>query len=484
MNETTLAPTMRGSLERSRDDTAIAEPASFRDPAGFVFRRGDVFYRQVNASGRENYDRLMNSGLYRALVEKGMLIGHEEASVSPFDERNVYRVLQPEQINFISYPYEWCFGQLQDGALLTLDTQLLALEHGMSLKDATAYNVQFVHGRPVLIDTLSFEAYDEGHPWVAYRQFCQHFLAPLALMARVDVRLNHLLRAYIDGIPLDLASKLLPARTRLSMGLLMHLHLHARMQGAYSSTESVRSKREVRVSRNGLIGMIQGLRTTVSKLHWNPSGTEWGQYYQSTNYGDASFEHKKQLVGEYLSLAKPRHVWDLGANTGVFSRLAADAGTPTVAFDIDPAAVEINYREARQKKDRFLLPLLLDLTNPSPGLGWGGEERDSLFRRGPVDCAMALALIHHIAISNNVPLSKAAAFLARLCRTLIIEFVPKADSQVQRLLASREDIFENYHQAGFEAAFSEFFEVLRNESVRGTERTLYLMRSRTRPDEP
>lgn len=479
MNEAPILANGR-SLDDSPGEVAFTQPASFRDPAGFVFQRGGMFYRQVNASGRENYDRLMSSGLYAALVGKGMLVEHQEASVRPFDGQNVYRVLQPEQVDFISYPYEWCFSQLQDAALLTLDTQLLALEHGMSLKDATAYNVQFVNGRPILIDTLSFEAYDEGRPWVAYRQFCQHFLAPLALMARADVRLNHLLRAYIDGIPLDLASKLLPARTRFNVGLLMHLHLHARMQGAYSSTESARPKRAVRVSRNGLIGMVQGLRGAVSKLRWSPSGTEWGQYYQSTNYSDASFDHKKQLVSEYLSLAKPRHVWDLGANTGVLSRLAADAGTPTVAFDIDPAAVEINYREARHKKDRSLLPLLLDLTNPTPGLGWSGEERDSLLQRGPVDCAMALALIHHIAISNNVPLSKAAVFLARLCRTLIIEFVPKADSQVQRLLASREDIFEDYHQASFETAFSESFEILRNEPVRGTERTLYLMRSRTR----
>lgn len=479
MNEATLTVAKNASLGVPGDEATLAQPASFRDPAGFVFRRGDVYYRQVNALGQSAYDRLVASGLYAALVKRDMLVRHDEVDVQAFDARGAYRVLRPEQVAFIAYPYEWCFSQLQDAALLTLDAQLLALEHGMSLKDATAYNVQFLRGRPILIDTLSFEAYEEGRPWVAYRQFCQHFLAPLALMARVDVRLNHLLRAYIDGIPLDLASKLLPRGTHFNMGLLMHLHLHARMQGAYASTESATPRRAVTVSRNGLIGIIQGLRRIVSKLHWNPSGTEWAQYYQSTNYSDASFEHKKQLVSEYLSQCKPRGVWDLGANTGVFSRLASDAGTPTVAFDIDPAAVEINYREMKRRHEPCLLPLLLDLTNPTPGLGWGGEERDSLLGRGPVDCAMALALIHHIAISNNVPMVKIAAFLARLCRTLIIEFVPKADSQVKRLLASRADIFGDYHQAGFEAAFTESFEVLRREEVQGTERTLYLMRSRS-----
>lgn len=481
MNEATLTVVEGTAPEEISDVVAFVQPASFRDPAGFIFRRGGVYYRQVNALGQGAYDRLMDSGLYAALVERKMLVRHEEVAIRPFDARVAYRVLQPEQVDFVTYPYEWCFSQLQDAALLTLDAQLIALRRNMSLKDATAYNVQFVHGRPVLIDTLSFEAYEEGRPWVAYRQFCQHFLAPLALMARVDVRLNHLLRAYIDGIPLDLASKLLPRGTRLNMGLLMHLHLHARMQGAYSSTESPKPKRAMTVSRNGLIGIVQGLRGIVSKLHWNASGTEWAQYYRSTNYSDASFDHKKQLVGEYLSQAKPRGVWDLGANTGVFSRLAADAGTPTIAFDIDPAAVEINYREMKRKQEICLLPLLLDLTNPTPGLGWGGEERDSLLMRAPVDCAMALALIHHIAISNNVPMHKIAALLSRLCRTLIIEFVPKADSQVKRLLASRVDIFDDYHEAGFEAAFAESFEILRQEAVKGTERTLYLMRSRSQP---
>lgn len=479
MNEATLTVAEHAPPDGHGDTAEFVQPASFRDPAGFIFRRDGVYCRQVNVAGRVAYDRLMASGLYATLAKREMLVRHEEISVRPFDAQSAYRVLQPEQVGFVAYPYEWCFSQLQDAALLTLDTQLLALEHGMSLKDASAYNVQFVHGRPILIDTLSFEAYPEGQPWVAYRQFCQHFLAPLALMSRVDVRLNHLLRAYVDGIPLDLAAKLLPRGTRFNMGLLMHLHLHARMQGAYASTESTKPKRAVTVSRNGLVGLVQGLRKLVSRLRWDPSGTEWAQYYQSTNYSDASFDHKKQLVSEYLSQAKPRDVWDLGANTGVFSRLAAGAGMPTVAFDIDPAAVEINYREMKRKQDRCLLPLLLDLTNPTPGLGWGGEERDSLLARAPVDCAMALALIHHIAISNNVPMSKVSGFLSRLCRTLIIEFVPKADSQVKRLLSSRVDIFDDYHQAGFEVAFAGSFEVLRREAVNGTERTLYLMRSRS-----
>lgn len=464
---------------------ATVSPASFRDPAGFVFSRGDTLYRQVNAAGARDYDQLMASGLHAALVERGWLVAHEEAPVAPC-RAGAHKVLQPERIAFISYPYEWCFSQLQDAALLTLDAQLLALDHGMSLKDASAYNVQFRGGKPVLIDTLSFEAYAEGRPWVAYRQFCQHFLAPLALMAKVDVRLSQLLRSYIDGIPLDLASRLLPGSTKLDFGLLAHVHLHARTQRAHAATEdggtaSATRARSVQVSRNGLVGLLQGLRSTVAKLAWKPAGTEWGDYYQATNYDEAAFAAKRELVGSYLAQAAPRSVWDLGANTGVFSRIASAQGAATVAFDIDPAAVERNHRQARNEGRDAPLPLLLDLTNPSPGLGWAGGERDSLAARGPADCVMALALVHHIAISNNVPLAGIAAYLGRLGRKLIIEFVPKSDSQVRRLLASREDIFGNYDTAGFEAAFSGTFDIDRVEPVLGSERTLYLMTRKTTP---
>ena len=457
-------------------------PASFRDPAGFIFRRDGVLHRQINLACRTHYDQLMASGLYASLTKRGWLVTHEESDPATAVTADAYKVVQPAVVDFISYPYEWSFSQLQDAALLTLDVQLLALEHGMSLKDASAYNVQFHRGKPLLIDTLSFEPYTEGRPWVAYRQFCQHFLAPLALMARTDIRLNQLLRTNIDGVPLDLASKLLPRSTRWRPGLAMHIHWHARSQQAHSSTEGARPKRSVKVTRTGLVGLLQSLRSITGKLAWEPAGTEWGDYYEATNYSDSAFDHKQQLVGEYLASVKPGRVWDLGANTGVFSRIACSTGAATVAFDIDPAAVESNYRQARRDAGQQPLPLLLDLTNPSPGLGWGGTERDSLVTRGPVDCAMALALIHHLAISNNVPLVKVAAFMSQICEYLVIEFVPKADSQVKRLLSAREDIFDEYDQAHFEAAFSKHFHILRAESVQGTERTLYLLQNTSSRD--
>jgi hypothetical protein len=454
--------------------------ASFRDPSGFLFTQDGVLYRQVNRCYQAEYDLLMQSGLYDRLVKARKLIPHREVDIEPPEAGLAYRILEPERVEFISYPYEWCFSQLKDAALLTLSIQKTALAHGLSLKDASAYNVQFHDGRPVLIDSLSFEAYREGEPWVAYRQFCQHFLAPLALMAHGDVRLNKLLRIYIDGVPLDLASRLLPWRTHLQFGLLTHIHLHASAQKKYADAAD-QAKAQARgrsLSKTGLLGLVESLSSTVKSLKWEPQGTEWGDYYDATNYTRPAFEQKMRIVESYLEKIQPRKVWDLGANTGVFSRLAAQKAAVTISSDIDEAAVEKNYRQAKKDKEEKMLPLVLDLTNPSPAIGWHNRERDSFIDRGPVDAVMALALVHHLAISNNVPLADLADFFAALGRWLVVEFIPKDDSQVKRLLASRKDIFDDYSREGFEQAFSRRFTILETTPIEGSSRTMYLMQKR------
>ncbi|NLF79294.1 MAG: SAM-dependent methyltransferase [Chloroflexi bacterium] len=449
------------------------ERGSFRDPSGFMFQRDGIWYRQVNPSYQADYDRLMASGLYQELVTGGLLIPHQEVAPELAYTAEAYKVLQPEALQFISYPYEWSFGQLKAAALATLAAQKIAFEHGMTLKDASAYNIQFVDGRPVLIDTLSFEQYREGSVWTAYRQFCQHFLAPLALMAYTDARLGQLLRVYIDGVPLDLAAKLLPVRSRLRLSLLMHIHLHARSQEKHAGQPVKAAARPV--SRQSFLGLIDNLEMGIRKLSWDHPATAWANYYEDDSYTPQAFQHKQTVVEALIKQAAPRSVWDLGANTGVFSRLASAAGIPTVAWDVDPGAVELNYRQVVQRKETCLLPLVLDLTNPSSALGWAHEERVSFAGRGPVDLVLALALIHHLVIGNNVPLAQAARFLASLGRWLVIEFVPKHDPKAQTLLAAREDIFDDYTESGFEAAFAQYFVVERKQAVEESERVLYLM---------
>jgi 23S rRNA U2552 (ribose-2'-O)-methylase RlmE/FtsJ len=448
---------------------------SFRDPDGFLFSRNGTLYRQINHSAKEDYDLFNSSGLCKKLMDQGLLIPHTETDIPFTDPEKGYKIIQPEFIPFISYPYEWSFTQLKDAALTTIKIQEIAFQHGMSLKDASAYNIQFHNGKPVFIDTLSFEKYKEGEPWVAYRQFCQHFLAPLALMSLKDIRLGQLLRIHIDGIPLDLAASLLPGSARFKMSLYMHVILHGKSQKRYEDKAAPVKTAGRKVSRIGFQGIINSLESAVRKLKWTPEGTEWDDYYNDTNYSAEALEHKKNLVSQYIDAAAPKQVWDLGANNGLFSRIAAEKGIPVTAFDIDPSAVEKNYLHMKKEKEDHMLPLLLDLTNPSPGTGWENLERTSFTDRGPVDLIMSLALIHHLAISNNVPLQKIAAFLSTLCRRLIMEFVPKEDSQVQRLLATREDVFPQYTQEAFENEFSRYFTIRESAKIKDSLRTLYLL---------
>lgn len=449
-------------------------PSSFRDPSGFLFRKEGILYRQINRSYKDEYDALMSSGLYGALTNERQLVRHAETDWQPKDDPDAYRIIRPDLIPFVSYPYEWSFSQLRDAALLTVCVQKKAFTFGMSLKDASAYNVQFTaDGRPIFIDTLSFERYRAGNPYAAYGQFCRHFLAPLALMKYKDARLGQLLRIHQDGIPLDLASALLPARSHVSFSLLCHIHLHARSQAHYAHKPSAAVR--ARVSRRSFEGLIDSLESAVRGLTMRDSRTPWGDYYSFTNYSAASFAAKKALVKEFLDEIMPREVWDLGANNGLFSKVASQKGIRTVAFDNDPVAVDRGYRASVKNGEKNLLFLLLDICHPSSGAGFANRERASLLERGPADAAMALALVHHLAISNNVPFRLIASFFASLCRSLIIEFIPKNDSQVQELLAGRKDVFPDYARENFEEAFHDYFEIKRSRNIPGSRRTLYLM---------
>jgi ribosomal protein L11 methylase PrmA len=457
--------------------------SSFRDPSGQMFWSQKILYRRVNLIYKADYDLLLSSGLYEALVEKQYLIPHQELDSKKMGDvqPETYKILQPELIPFVSYPYEWSFGQLKAAALLTLKIQFLALEYGMSLKDASAYNVQFRNGRAIFIDTLSFEKYKEGTAWVAYRQFCQHFLAPLALMQLTDLRAGLLSSQFLDGVPLDLAVKWLPLKARLNLGLATHLYLHARSQTKHADDAASQEKVLVdnkKLSRSNLLAILQSLQNTVSKLTFPKQGTEWGSYYEDTNYTEAGQKNKVELIEKWLGNIKPISVWDAGGNDATFSRLASRRNIFTVSTDIDSVAVEKAYRYSRQEKDPFLLPLVLDLTNPSPAIGWDNQERASFMKRGHFELSMVLALVHHLAISNNLPLDFLASFFQNQTDWLIIEFIPKTDSNVKRLLVSREDIFPEYDLYHFEQIFSQYFVIHEKEKIKESERTLFLMRKK------
>jgi hypothetical protein len=417
----------------------------------------------------------MRSGLYKALTDDGLLISHEQVEERALPQGGREIVIQPERIPFISYPYEWCFEQYKDAALVTLEAQRRALQFGMSLKDASAYNVQFYKGRAILIDTLSFETYTDG-PWAAYGQFCRHFFAPLSLMAHLDERSGKMMQTYIDGIPLDLAGNLL--RGKGGFAAWQHIHLHARAVRRFGGAgEGAESVKKVALKKEVLAAIIESLIRAVQKLQQKNACTEWGDYYSATNYGDASARQKALITGAFLDRAAPvRTAWDFGANDGRYSRLALEQGAFCAAFDIDPVAVGRNYLTAKEKGES-LLPLLVDFSAPSPAIGFANRERKAVTQRGTPDVTLMLALIHHLVIANNLSFTMIAEWLASFTRHLIIEFVPKTDSQVQRLLRTRADIFPDYTETCFEQSFGEYFEILEKRRIEESERILYLLRA-------
>ena len=470
------APTATDALSTDSRPATVRDPGSFRDPGGFIYRRDGVLYRQIGPSAIADWEAFLAGGLADRLISSGRLVGHEIVPLELAATPDARAVIRPDPIEFISYPFEWTFSQLKDAALLTLDIQLDAMRAGQTLRDASAYNVQFRGGRPTFIDSLSFEPYEVGRPWIAYRQFCEQFLAPLALMATRDVRLGRLLRADPDGVPLDMTSRLLPWRTRLDLGLLSHIHLHARAQRQHEAdADDGTAAKRARIDRRRLEALIGNLRGTVNGLRWTPGGTEWSDYADNTSYGERATADKDRLVDAFVRQVPGSRAWDLGANTGRYSRIAASAGKRVLAFDIDPAAAERAYLAMRNEERTDILPLVMDLANPSPGSGWAGTERRSLLERADPDVILALALVHHLAITRNVPLPMLIDLFATLAPWAVVEFVPKDDRMVQRLLSTRQDVFPDYTLDGFRAAARSRFEVVVEEPIADSRRVLFLL---------
>ncbi len=453
---------------------AVRHPSSYRDPSGFIFEKEGILYRQVNQPYQPHYDHFIASGCYEHLVSKGLLLPHSTINDNLSGEPGCYLTLQPERIRFISYPYEWSFGMLKDAALLTLQLLREALGFGMILKDATPYNIQWHRGQLVFIDTLSFEKYEETKTWVAYRQFCESFLAPLLLMSHARQPLQELMLAYPDGIPLPVAKALLPFKSRFSLHTFLHIHLHARV----SEQQKGKGRQAVNFSRQKLLNLIDSLETGIKRTKLPARQSTWSGYYEEAATRDIYLEEKQRIIGSWLAgMEGLSTVADLGANEGLFARLAAP-GRYVLAADLDPYCVDALYHSVRQHKETGIQPMVIDLANPSPGNGVNNRERLSFMERCKADLVLALALIHHLAIGRNIPFPMLAGFFDKVADRLLIEFVPKEDEKAQLLLARKEDSHPWYTQELFERSFSAVFHIEKKDMVKGTKRILYLLKSK------
>jgi hypothetical protein len=470
-------------------EAARVEPGSFRDRDSRVVVAPDAVYRALSGTGADDWRALANSPLLERLTSDGSLIGTEEVGPAALGDaaadilpEGTETVLRHERVPFVSYPYEWSFGMLRDAALLQLDLELASLDEGLTLKDATPYNVQFRGSAPVFIDVGSFERLREGEAWAGYRQFCMLFLYPLLFQAYKEIPFQPWLRGAIDGITPTEAANVFSLRDRFRRGVLMHVALHARLERRYEDREGGDVKEELKKAnfKTELIkANVQRLRKLVSKLSWKAGDTAWTNYRQDCTYTDADAEQKAAFVRDAVASAQPGLTWDMGCNDGAYSRIAAEHSEYVVAFDYDQATVDALYRALRADDERRILPLVANLADPSPGLGWRGLERRPLEERGKPDLVLALALIHHVSITANVPIAEFLDWLRELDATLVIEFPTREDPMVKRLLSGkREGSNADYELETFERLLAERFDVERSESLPSGVRNLYLARPR------
>jgi ribosomal protein L11 methylase PrmA len=442
--------------------TAARDAGSFRDPSGHVYLVGARVLRTVTERARGDYEQARGAGVFRDLIGTGALVDFRELAqgeappeLSAPTAAAAY-VLELQRIPFVSHPYEWSFSLLKAAALAHLDLQLTLLDRGFKLIDATAYNIQFLGPRPIFIDHLSVRPYVDGELWLGHQQFCQQFVNPLLLRAKCGIAHNGWFRGNLEGISTRDLARILPASSRLSWNTLTHVLLQARLERRaieQPGAAIAKAKGTRRISKLAFGGMLRQMRNWLASLHPADTGkTVWGEYAHSHTYSGAEAEAKRRFISEFAAQVRPGTLVDLGCNTGDYSIGALEGGaTRVVGFDFDQTAIDTAYARAIAEQRDFL-PLWLDAANPSPDQGWNQAERRGLAGRMPVDAVIALAFEHHLAIARNVPLPEVVDWIVAMAPTGVIEFVPKSDETVQRMLALREDVFSDYTEDAFVSA--------------------------------
>lgn len=449
---------------------------SFRDPDGRVFLRDGRVLRGLTARGAEQWRAVSAAAFFKAAVEAGRVVrSTEQPAEAPWA-----LTLEHERVPAVSYPYEWGFGMLKDAALLTLDLQLAALAEGFTLKDGSPYNVQFRGTKPVFIDVGSLERNRPGSVWAGYRQFCEQFLYPLMLRAHRGVSHAHLLRGRLAGVTAADARRLLGLRASLKPGVFSHVHLQSRLQERHEADEGdLRSELAAAGAGPEVVAVgLRGLRTVVADLEWEPPASAWSGYGCGEHYTAPDLKTKETFL-RAAAAARPRRLaWDLGANRGDYSRSLAESAGTVLALDADASVHEHLYRALRDAGESRILPLNMDLTDPSPDQGWRGSERPSLERRAAPDFVLALAVLHHLRLGAGIPTAELVEWLASLGAEAVVEFVAKEDPAAKRLFARKDDRYDDWTRAAFESALAPRFETLARAEISGGGRVLYHLRPR------
>ena len=463
-------------------DTFSVDPASFRDPDSSVLHAGTEILRRLSPTAAADWDRLTKTTFFHTRVSNGDIVGTEQ--VEPGDRADIGDedawpvVLRHERIPFVSYPYEWSFSQLQDAAALHIDLLLDALGERMTMKDGYAYNMQFRGTTPVFIDIGSFEHY-RGGPWAGYRQFCQTFLFPLLLQAHKNLSFRPLLRGQVNGIEPAQVRSLMGGLDLARTGVFKHVALHGAVDArtgekGEGSRATADQLRESGFSDAVATAAAKNIGSLVRKLRWKPGASHWTTYQQTSTYTDGERDQKTAFVREVLSQRHARLLLDLGCNDGTFSLLAQDHADYVVALDSDEQTIDLMHRQLRADGNTKILPLVMDLTDPSPGIGWRSQERPSFLDRAKPDAVLALTLVHHLAIGANIPLPEVVSWLHSLGGHLVVEFVGPSDPMALRLLSNKPaGLFPDYRPEVFEKLLADRFQIERQLTLQSGTRTLY-----------
>jgi hypothetical protein len=449
--------------------------SSFRDPSGYVFTEDNSIKRVINPIYFEQYKSLTDSGFYHTLFEKKYLIPHKILT-----KNQSQIIIEAHKIPFVSYPYEWSFLQYKHAALLTLKIQKLSLQNNYTLKDASAFNITFHDGKPIFIDTLSFDFYHENNPWLAYKQFIMHFLGPLVLTKYFGQEHLKTLSQNLEGISLQKLSQLLPFKSYFSPTLLTNIHLLAKYDKKYESDKKTVSNN---LSKASQIKLLDGLYDYILNLSVNEK-TEWDHYYNQINYNDVAYQFKKNFVKDWFVSIKGKSLIDIGGNDGTFSRELKQHADLLIVADIDANAVEQNYKQVLKNREKMILPIVADILNPVANYGFNNAERFSFIHRikdSNLEGCLALAVIHHITLSGNIPFSLSAQFFCKMASNLLIEFPTREDSWVQFLLDSKREFkshFDFYNEENFEKEYAVYFEIVKKEKIDASERILYSLKRR------
>lgn len=451
---------------------------SYRDRGARVVKKETGYYRYIFTQYKAEYNHLMHSGLYQELVEKQFLIPHQEVAINSPDS-SVYKLLYPTQIHTQSYPFEWSYAQWKKALLCCLKINQIALQYGMILKDASPYNFYQTAGKAILFDTSSFSFFQENDPWIGYKQFCESFFAPLALMHYQDSRWSTFTMAHFRGMPLNMVSKQLPLKSWFNISSLLHIHLHALFsEKRADARKAIKTQKGFTTEKLQLL--MQTLFNTIAS--WKKSGSQtpaWANYYNNDIASEAYLADKEATVGEWLCKLKPASVIDLGANTGKFSLIAAGHAQEVIALEADEACVDVLDQLITEKQISNITTLVGDITTPSPGLGLFNKEIKSLFERVNSQLVLALALTHHLAITHYMSFPQIAELMNQLSsQYLIIEFIPIEDPKVIMLMEHWTGNKNDYQAAPFIESLASFFTIIAEKKLAGSSRSLYLMQKK------